>query len=58
MDERTGSFALILKEIVVGTLPLVGLITAALGSILIGLATPTEASAIGALGALLLSIAY
>ena len=58
LDERTGSFALILKEIVVGTLPLVGLITAALGSILIGLATPTEASAIGALGALLLSIAY
>jgi TRAP-type mannitol/chloroaromatic compound transport system permease large subunit len=34
------------------------LITAALGSILIGLATPTEASAIGALGALVLSIAY
>ncbi|MEY3605100.1 MAG: TRAP transporter large permease [Burkholderiaceae bacterium] len=58
VEERTGSLFLILKEIVIGTLPLIALITAALGSILIGLATPTEASAIGALGALLLSIAY
>jgi len=58
MEERTGSLFLILKEIVIGTLPLIALITAALGSILVGLATPTEASAIGALGALLLSIAY
>lgn len=58
IEERTGSLFLILKEIVIGTLPLIALITAALGSILIGLATPTEASAIGALGALLLSIAY
>jgi TRAP-type mannitol/chloroaromatic compound transport system permease large subunit len=31
LDERTGSFALIIKEIIVGTLPLIGLITAALG---------------------------
>lgn len=58
VEERTGSLFLILKEIVIGTLPLIALITAALGSILVGLATPTEASAIGALGALLLSIAY
>ena len=58
LEERTGSFALVLKEIIIGTLPLIALITAALGSILIGLATPTEASAIGALGALVLSIAY
>lgn len=58
LEERTGSFALIIKEIIIGTLPLIGLIAAALGSILIGLATPTEASAIGALGALVLSIAY
>jgi len=58
VEERTGSLFLILKEVVIGTLPLIALITAALGSILIGLATPTEASAIGALGALLLSISY
>ena len=58
LEERTGSMTLIIKEILVGTLPLIALITAALGSILIGLATPTEASAIGAFGALLLSIAY
>ncbi|MBM3371200.1 MAG: TRAP transporter large permease subunit, partial [Betaproteobacteria bacterium] len=41
MEERTGSLFLILKEIVIGTLPLIALITAALGSILVGLATPT-----------------
>jgi len=58
LEERTGSFALIIKELIIGTLPLIGLIAAALGSILIGLATPTEASAIGALGALVLSVAY
>lgn len=58
LDERTGSIAMVIKEILVGTLPLIALISAALGSILIGLATPTEASAIGAFGALLLSMAY
>jgi tripartite ATP-independent transporter DctM subunit len=38
--------------------PLAVLITAVLGSILFGLATPTEAAAIGALGSLLLAAAY
>jgi TRAP-type mannitol/chloroaromatic compound transport system permease large subunit len=38
--------------------PLVALIGAALGSILAGLATPTEAAGIGALGAAILSAAY
>jgi len=37
---------------------LLALISATLGSILAGAATPTEASAIGALGAMLLAIAY
>jgi len=46
------------KEVLVGVLPLVGLIAAALGSILAGLATPTEAAGIGALGAALLAMAY
>ncbi|HLE67893.1 MAG TPA: TRAP transporter large permease subunit, partial [Burkholderiales bacterium] len=41
-----------------GVVPLVCLIGAALGSILAGLATPTEASAIGALGAMILAAAY
>ena len=57
-EERVHSMATMLKEVAIGVVPLLALITAALGSILAGLATPTEASAIGALGALLLTIAY
>jgi len=57
-EERVHSIGVILKEVAVGVLPLLGLIAATLGTILAGLATPTEASAIGALGATLLTIAY
>lgn len=39
-------------------LPIFGLIVAVLGSLLAGIASPTEAAAVGALGALVLSIAY
>src|SRR5690554_4402369 len=39
-------------------LPLAALILAVLGSIIFGLATPTEAAAIGALGGMVLAIAY
>jgi tripartite ATP-independent transporter DctM subunit len=56
--ERVHSVAVIAREVVLGVVPLVFLIVAALGSILAGLATPTEASAIGALGAIMLSAAY
>ena len=38
--------------------PLAGLIGAALGSIILGLATPSEAAAMGSLGALMLAIGY
>lgn len=48
----------LLKNIVVGAIPLVVLIFFTLGSILSGIATPTEASACGAFGALILLIAY
>jgi tripartite ATP-independent transporter DctM subunit len=58
MDERVHSWFVMLREVVAGTLPLLGLIAATLGSILAGLATPTEAAGIGALGALILMIAY
>ncbi len=58
MEERIHSSATIVKEVVIGVVPLLALITATLGSILAGLATPTEASAVGALGALALTIAY
>ena len=57
-SERIHSVPVILKEVVLGVVPLLGLIAATLGSILAGLATPTEASAIGALGAMLLAAAY
>ena len=58
MEERVHSLGAMVLEVLVGVVPLLALITATLGSILAGLATPTEASAIGALGAMLLAIAY
>jgi tripartite ATP-independent transporter DctM subunit len=57
-EERVHSAVVIVKEVLFGVVPLLGLIAATLGSILAGLATPTEASAIGALGALILAAAY
>ena len=57
-EERVTDIVVIAKEVVVGVLPLLLLITATLGSILAGLATPTEASGIGALGALILAVVY
>ena len=57
-EERVSSPYQLVREVVVGVVPLLGLITATLGSILAGLATPTEASAIGALGASILAAAY
>jgi tripartite ATP-independent transporter DctM subunit len=57
-EERVHSVAKILWEVVVGVLPLLILIAAVLGSMLAGLATPTEASAIGAFGAWILMVAY
>jgi tripartite ATP-independent transporter DctM subunit len=56
--ERIYSAGYIAREVLVGTLPLLGLITATLGSIIGGLATPTEAAGIGSVGALILAIAY
>jgi tripartite ATP-independent transporter DctM subunit len=58
MEERASSVAQIVKEFVLGMLPLGCLIFATLGSILAGLATPTEASAMGASGAILLTLLY
>ena len=56
--ERVHSLGAMVVEVLIGVVPLLALIAATLGSILGGLATPTEASAIGALGAMLLAIAY
>jgi len=45
-------------EFFLGLVPPAALVFSALGSILFGLATPTEAAGCGAMGALLLSLAY
>jgi len=58
LEERVRDVAVIVKEVLLGVVPLVCLIAATLGSIIVGLATPTEAAAIGALGALILAAAY
>jgi tripartite ATP-independent transporter DctM subunit len=57
-EERVTDLYAILREVVIGVLPLALLIASTLGSILAGLATPTEASGIGALGALILAVVY
>src|SRR5262245_36635559 len=58
VEERVHSLPVLLREVLVGVVPLAALIGATLGSILAGLATPTEAAGIGALGAMVLAVAY
>ncbi len=58
VEERAGSVYQMVREFVVGMVPLAALITATLGSILGGLATPTEAAAVGASGSLILAALY
>ena len=58
LDERPGSWAIVIKEMFFGMVPLGMLIGCTLGSILFGLATPTEAAAVGCFGALVLALAY
>jgi len=56
--DRVTDIGAILKEVAIGVLPLFLLIGATMGSILAGLATPTEAAGIGALGAMILAVCY
>ncbi len=58
LEERATSYGQIFRELVAGVVPMGFIIFAALGSIIAGLATPTEAAAMGASGALLLTILY
>jgi len=46
------------KQLLAGLLPPLGLMLAVLGSILSGIATPTEAAAVGAAGATILALVY
>ena len=57
-EERNVPYPTVLMALLTSFAPLAGLIAAALGSIIAGLATPSEAAAMGSLGALLLSIGY
>lgn len=57
-NERAANGMEILKELLVGIFPLAFLIMSVLGSILAGLATPTDAAAMGALGAFILAVGY
>jgi tripartite ATP-independent transporter DctM subunit len=57
-EERLGDAWLVIKEVLIGILPLAALIGFTLGTILTGLATPTEAASCGAFGATLLALVY
>jgi tripartite ATP-independent transporter DctM subunit len=58
LADRAKSYAELGKAVVVGILPLALLISCTLGSILAGVATPTEAASVGATGAIVLGFAY
>ena len=57
-EERQFPVGQVLWNLVTSFLPLTALIGAVLGSILAGVATPTEAAALGALGGIILAAAY
>lgn len=57
-EQRDFPVATIIRGVLTSLLPLTLLIGAVLGSILGGVATPTEAAALGALGGLVLAAAY
>ena len=57
-EERNVPWPTIIYELATSFVPLALLILSVLGAILMGIATPSEAAAIGALGALLLAAAY
>jgi TRAP-type mannitol/chloroaromatic compound transport system permease large subunit len=58
LELRAPSGAWLIKELVLGVAPVTIVIIATLGTIMFGLATPTEGAACGAVGSLLLSLAY
>jgi tripartite ATP-independent transporter DctM subunit len=57
-EERIHDRWLVIKEVLIGVVPLAALIGFTLGTILTGLATPTEAASCGAFGATLLALVY
>ena len=57
-SERPTSMAHVWREFLLGLVPPAALVFFALGSILLGFATPTEGAGCGAFGALMLALAY
>jgi tripartite ATP-independent transporter DctM subunit len=57
-EDRADSMGHVLAEFCKGLIPPAALVFSALGSILFGLATPTEGAGMGAAGAVLLTLAY
>jgi len=58
LEDRIRDPWVVIKEFIIGVVPLAALIGFTLGTILGGLATPSEAAACGATGATLLAICY
>jgi tripartite ATP-independent transporter DctM subunit len=58
LEDRAESMGHIFAEFCKGLIPPAALVFSALGSILFGLATPTEGAGMGAAGALVLTLAY
>jgi tripartite ATP-independent transporter DctM subunit len=57
-DQRAASLRTLAVELTLGMLPHVVLTVVTLGPILAGMATPTEAAAVGVLGTIVMAIAY
>ena len=57
-EERNVPIGTVFWALLTSFAPLAGLIGAALGTIIFGLATPSEAAAMGSLGALLMAVGY
>ena len=58
IDRRAASASALALEFLKGMVPISVLLVASLGTILTGIATPTEGAALGAVGALLLTVMY
>ncbi|HMN80296.1 MAG TPA: TRAP transporter large permease subunit [Burkholderiaceae bacterium] len=58
LEERAPSLGYVVRELVVGVVPVVVVILCTLGVILAGIATPTDAGAVGAFATFLLTLAY
>jgi len=58
LDDRAGSVGEVVRELAFGIAPIVVVIFATLGVILAGIATPTDAGAVGSFAVLLMTLAY